>query len=113
MLDIIVISGLAGLATGVGAGLVLLFGRPSTKLLSLMLGFAAGIMLSIATLELLPEAVEIGGLTNTIIGFLIGVSLMYGLDLYVPHLNVIRCEDNDKEKQKSQYECLQLFVLTH
>ncbi len=100
MQEIVLISGLAGLATGLGAILVLLFGRPSTKILSLMLGFAAGIMLGIATLELLPEAMEFGGLGNTILGFLIGVGIMYLLDLYVPHLHVIKCENGDKQQQE-------------
>lgn len=100
MLDIVIISGLAGLTTGLGAIFVLLFGRPSTKLLSIMLGFAAGIMLSIATLELIPEAMEIGGPANALLGFVIGVAIMYGLDLYVPHISIMKCENEaDKPKQ--------------
>lgn len=112
MLDIVVISGLAGLATGLGALLVIIFGRPSVKLLSAMLGFAAGIMLAIATLELLPEAVEIGGLSNAIIGFLLGVLIMYSLDLYVPHLNIVKGSNNNNcDDDMQQQDLLKMGYL--
>ena len=87
MEEMLIISALAGLTTALGAGIILLFGKPSTKILSLMLGFAAGVMLAIATLELLPEAIEVGGTPKAVIGFLWGVLLMYLLDCLVPHLH--------------------------
>ena len=85
MFDTIIVSTLAGLATAVGALLVIFFKRPSRKVVSVMMGFAAGIMIAISTLELIPEAVELGGVLNTAIGFLLGAGLMFGLDLLVPH----------------------------
>ena len=89
MEEMLVISALAGLTTALGAGVVLLFGTPSTRVLSLLLGFAAGVMLAIATLELLPEAIEVGGTLKAVIGFLWGVLLMYLLDYLIPHLHFI------------------------
>ncbi len=88
MLQIMLISTAAGLATGLGGLLVLFFGRPSAKLLSSMLGFAAGIMLAISSFDLMPEAIEMGGLLIAIIGFLLGAGLMYLLDIIVPHIHM-------------------------
>ncbi|HCX78088.1 MAG TPA: zinc/iron permease, partial [Firmicutes bacterium] len=48
--DIFIISTLAGLTTALGAGIVILAGKPSTKLLSTLLGFAGGVMLAISNL---------------------------------------------------------------
>ena len=88
LLEVILYSTLAGLATGVGALLVILFGKPRDKVLSGMLGFAAGIMLAISALELLPEALELGGLTSTVVGFALGAGLMTLLDVYLPHIHM-------------------------
>ncbi|MTI95306.1 MAG: zinc/iron permease [Firmicutes bacterium] len=87
-MEIVLISALAGLATGLGAVIIFIFGQPSKRLLSGMLGFAAGIMLAISAFDLLPEAVELGSVTGAVLGFLAGVALMMGLDLLVPHLHI-------------------------
>mgnify|MGYP000985840467 FL=1 len=87
-MKILVISILAGAATGLGAVLVLLFGKPTKTLMSVVLGFAAGIMLSISAFDLLPEALTLGGMTWTVIGFLLGAALMFGLDSVVPHMHI-------------------------
>ncbi len=87
-MKILVISILAGAATGLGAVLVLLFGKPTKTLMSVVLGFAAGIMLSISAFDLLPEALTLGGMTWTVIGFLLGATLMFGLDSLVPHIHI-------------------------
>ena len=45
---------------------------PSNLFMYNMLSFAAAIMLSISFLELIPEAIEYGSLTLTILGLAIG-----------------------------------------
>lgn len=98
MEEVLIISLLAGLATAIGAGLVLILGKPSTKMLSFMLGFAAGVMLAVATLELLPEAIEVGGVVLAIIGFVLGVGFLYLLDLYIPHLH-LNCSGSQQQQE--------------
>lgn len=71
-----------------GAVLVLLFGKPSRITMSPILGFASGIMLAISAFDLLPEAQELGGLFYTVLGFLLGAGLMFGLDTLVPHTHM-------------------------
>lgn len=88
MLEIVGISALAGLATGLGAILVIFFGKPSKPMMSLVLGFASGIMLSISAFDLMPEALELGGMGWAIAGFLLGAAMMFGLDIAVPHIHI-------------------------
>lgn len=87
MQEMLIISAIAGITTALGAGIVVVAGRPSTRVLSLLLGFSAGVMLAITTLELLPEAITMGGTLKALIGFLCGVFLMNLLDHLIPHLH--------------------------
>ncbi|WP_027339009.1 ZIP family metal transporter [Halonatronum saccharophilum] len=67
---------LAGvLGTGLGGVTTIFWRRPSERSVSLLLGLAAGVMISIVGIDLFPEALEYGnwplGLSGTIIGFLV------------------------------------------
>lgn len=84
MYEILLISTLAGLATGLGGLFVVCFGKPSVKFLSLILGIAAGINIVIATVELLPAAVEHGNLFLMSVGFIVGISIMSLIDRIIP-----------------------------
>ena len=46
----------AGLATGIGGLILLLFKKVNIKLLSVALGFSAGVMIYVSFVEILPEA---------------------------------------------------------
>ncbi len=83
----VLLSSLAGLATGVGALFVVIFGRPSGRFLSAMLGFAGGIMLAISAFDLLPESQHLGGPLNAVIGVVLGAGLMAALDNILPHIH--------------------------
>jgi ZIP family zinc transporter len=75
----------AGLATGIGSGISLLFKRVSPGLLRLMLGFSAGVMLYVSFTELLGTAiVEIGFLWANV-AFFGGIAFMAVIDMAVPH----------------------------
>ena len=88
----LVLSLLAGLSTGVGGLLVLLFRTTNKKFLSVALGFSAGIMIYISFMELLPDAkthltlgmgASKGGLLS-ILAFFIGIVLIAAIDKLVP-----------------------------
>lgn len=87
MLEAIIYSSMAGLATGLGALFVVIFGRPSVKFLSVMLGFAGGVMLSVSAFELLPEARELGGSVAAVVGVVAGAVMMMLLDVVIPHIH--------------------------
>lgn len=94
MYEILLISTVAGLATGFGALAVVCFGKPSVKFLSLVLGVAAGINIVIATVELLPAAVEHGNLFLMSVGFMIGILIMSFIDRLIPGADLISGNEN-------------------
>lgn len=76
---------LAGVGgTGAGGFMALFFRRLSGRAYSTILGFSAGVMLSVVTFDLMPEAIAAGGLGMAVIGLLSGVFLVALLDL-LPH----------------------------
>lgn len=85
---VVLISAVAGIATVIGAFILFFLGKPTKKVMSLVLGFASGIMLAISAFSLLPEALHMGGTVRTIGGFLGGAGLMFGLDTFVPHIHI-------------------------
>ena len=58
----------AGLATGAGALPVLFTKRVSDRLLDVMLGFAAGVMLAATSFSLLVPSIDLGGLWIAVVG---------------------------------------------
>lgn len=78
---------LAGAATFIGAFLGVLGQKPSNRLLAFSLGFAAGIMLLISLMEMLPAALGTKGMPP-VLGygmFIIGLLGYFGLDRLLPH----------------------------
>jgi ZIP family zinc transporter len=89
----------AGITTVLGALVVMFFGIPGKNYLSCLLGFAAGVMIAISLFNLMPEALVHGTMTSTVVGFLLGVAIMYVLDRFIPHTHLssgknIRVENN-------------------
>lgn len=82
----------AGLSTGIGGLFAFLYRRTNTKLLSVVLGFSAGVMIYISFVEILFEArsrlvLEIGekmGLWVTIMAFFGGMFLIAIIDKLIP-----------------------------
>ncbi|MZP28241.1 ZIP family metal transporter [Heliobacterium undosum] len=70
------ISLIAGLATTGGALCVLMLGSLGARTLSVLLGFAAGVMLSVVALDLLPSAWNWGGPWSVVTGFCLGALLI-------------------------------------
>jgi zinc transporter, ZIP family len=79
--NILLYSLIAGLATTLGGGIVLLFGRPRPRTLAALLGAAAGIMFAVVVYDLLPSAADYGGLPAVVIGSVLGITLLFRLDL--------------------------------
>lgn len=81
MSEIFVSSIIAGLATCLGAVLVILLGKPGERTLSVLFGMAAGIMLAVVLLDLVPTAMAFGSLRQTLMGFSLGIILMLILEV--------------------------------
>jgi len=83
--EIFWISMIAGLATTFGSLLVLMFGKPQERVLASLLAGAGGVMLAVVSVNLLPNAWEIGPPLQVGIGFVLGVLFMF---LAAKRLNV-------------------------
>lgn len=55
----------------------------SNKFLSFILSFASGLMMAIVTFSLIPEAMEIASLFNTLVGVILGIMCMMFCDYLV------------------------------
>lgn len=90
MLDAVVhvlfLSLLAGLATGLG-GLIVLVKKPGKKMMNFLLGLSAGVMIVLAFLELMVEAIDLSGLMFAAVGFVLGSLSLFGLDSLLPHMH--------------------------
>jgi ZIP family zinc transporter len=89
MLEVMILSVMAGLATVIGALSILAFGKPAEKTLAIFFGLAAGIMLSVAVVDLLPSSFHYGNLTSLAAGLLFGLILLkvFSLLLNLEKLN--------------------------
>jgi len=87
-LESLLYSFLAGVSTVLGAVVIMVFGKPGPRLLSALLGFAAGVMLAISFFDLMPEALGNGSIVTASIGFLLGAGIMYALDRLIPHAHI-------------------------
>jgi len=87
-LESLLYSFLAGVSTVLGAVVIMVFGKPGPRLLSALLGFAAGVMLALSFFDLMPEALENGSVLIASVGFLLGAGIMYTLDRLIPHAHI-------------------------
>lgn len=71
---------LAGLATALGCLIVLISGTPGRRTLAIMLGGAAGVMLAVVLLDLIPAALQTGTPLEAGLGVLSGIGILWLLD---------------------------------
>ena len=83
---------IAGLSTGIGSALAFFAKRTNTKVLSVALGFSAGVMIYVSFVEIFPKAKECligelgeaGGFWVTVLAFFGGIIFIAILDKLVP-----------------------------
>ena len=80
---------IAGLATGAGALPILFVRKVSDRLLDVMLGFSAGVMLAATSFSLIIPALEMGGIIVAVLGLSLGAITIHLLDRFIPHLHLI------------------------
>ena len=79
------LSAMAGLSTTLGSLVAILVRKPGTRLMSLILGFSAGVMLLLSFMELLTGGIEAVGFVAAYVAFFTGMVVMFLLDVGVPH----------------------------
>ncbi len=75
---------IGGIGTCIGGLISVMIRKPSDRLVSGMLSFAAGIMLSIISFDLMPEAYEIGGFFIVTLGLVLGLLLVFTAEKLIP-----------------------------
>ncbi|NVM46200.1 MAG: zinc transporter ZupT [Candidatus Lokiarchaeota archaeon] len=81
----LLLSLLAGLSTTIGSVIALIVKKPNPKFISLSMGFSAGVMILIAFVELLPEAIKELDLLTGSLFFFLGMLIMFGIDVFISH----------------------------
>ena len=108
----------AGLSTGIGSSLAFFSRRTNTKLLSLALGFSAGVMIYISFIEIFPKAREslvgelgpVGGTWCTVLAFCGGILFIGIIDRLVPSFEnpheVHKVEEMDDPERAADFQKL-------
>jgi len=90
----VIASLIAGLSTGIGAIPIFFTKNVSEKVLTTMLGFAAGVMLAATSFSLVIPAIEKGGgritgATITLLGIILGGLFLDFIDRHLPHFHTV------------------------
>lgn len=91
--DFLLLSLVAGLATGIGGLIVAFLGRISDRFIAASMGFASGVMLLVSFLNLFVEALDLTSYLNVSLAFVVGSLLMIIFDSVLPHLELGKKED--------------------
>ncbi len=86
----VVASIVVGATTGLGGIPALLMKGLSQRILDVLLGFAAGVMLAATAFSLLIPAIAYGGVMQATTAFVVGAVAIYLLDKYVPHEHLFK-----------------------
>ena len=108
-LFIIVIISVIGPILGSAIGVLK---RPSFPFICTMLSFAAGVMLAISFLELIPESIHLSSVIICVAGVILGSLLMFGLDRIIPHIHPELCnqEQGRNLQRTSTYLIMGIFL---
>jgi ZIP family zinc transporter len=98
LIPALILTLLAGLSTGLGSLVCYFVPRPNLRYISISLGFATGVMIFVAFVDLFGEAKEEIGLGYTNLFFLVGMLLIYSLDRLVPHTHMNGRVDSQNHK---------------
>ena len=105
----------AGLSTGIGSLLCLMYKKFNPKFLGIMLGFSAGVMLYVSFVEILAKAKaslssvfgDKLGYTYAIVGFFVGILLIILIDKILPHHH-----NHENEEESTDQKLLRLGLFS-
>lgn len=75
--------------------------KPSPRFLCISFSFAAGIMLAVSLLQLIPDALDTISIGWVVVTFLGGFILMFVVDRLLPHFHAITDEDEHEGMQRT------------
>jgi ZIP family zinc transporter len=104
---------LAGLSTGAGALPILFFKDVSDRVLDVMLGFAAGVMLAASSFSLLVPALELSDAWTVALGFSIGALTIHLIDRYTPHVHIWKGAEGPASPRLSGLMLMVIAITIH
>lgn len=81
----IFLSLIAGLSTTIGSFIAIVIKKQNPRFISFIMGFSAGVMILVSFVELLQESIEFNGLFMGILFFILGMIIMFVIDVRVSH----------------------------
>ena len=104
----ILLSLIAGLSTTIGSVIAIVIKKQNPRFISFIMGFSAGIMILVSFVELLQESIEFNGLFIGILFFLLGMIIMFVIDVRISHhyefedkdYELLLCQDNNPLETK-------------
>ena len=105
----------AGLSTGIGSLLCLMYKKFNPKFLGIMLGLSAGVMLYVSFVEILAKAKtslsnvfgDKLGYTYAIVGFFVGILIIILIDKILPHHH-----NHENEEESTDQKLLRLGLFS-
>jgi len=103
----LILTTLAGLSTGIG-GLIGVATRrePGPRFMTLTLGFAAGVMVMVSFVELLPGGIEVIGFGPAQLAFFGGMLAMFLIDALVPHTYIAEQHHAERPRRRRRRQRL-------
>ncbi|MDD5711538.1 MAG: ZIP family metal transporter [Smithellaceae bacterium] len=89
------------------------FSKSSDAQVSVMLSFAAGVMLSISFLVLIPRGIELASVPLCAFGICCGAVIMYMLDKVLPHIHPELCSPEHGRNLKKTAVYLMVGIFLH
>jgi len=77
------------IGTGIGGLIAFFIGNASNRILSFIIEFSAGTMISVVCFELIPEAFELGGLFPVFAGLVLGVGAIIIIEDFIKKSNLL------------------------
>jgi ZIP family zinc transporter len=103
---------LAGLATALGSIVVLIWKSQSRRTLAVLLGGAAGVMLAVVLLDLIPASLDQGTPLEAGIGFGAGVVVLWGLDKLMTRWLSDRRSSGNMQSREASYQRMGYLMAT-
>jgi ZIP family zinc transporter len=103
----LLLTALAGLSTGIGSLMGVAIRRePGPRFMTVTLGFAAGVMISVSFVELLSGGIEAIGFGPAHLAFFGGMLAMFLIDLLIPHTYMAERHHTAPESEEGTREKL-------
>ncbi|MFW9938019.1 MAG: zinc transporter ZupT [Candidatus Thorarchaeota archaeon] len=114
LLYALLLTSIAGLSTTIGSLIAFVLKEPSKKLISLIMGFSAGVMILISFVELLAQGIEASTFLIGHLFFFSGMLLMLIIDISISHkYEFERIEENPKLKLEKTSLLVMLGIFIH